>query len=89
MEGLLFAYIVYFLIFIIPITVLYYLCIRNIFLYENEFRTLISIIISFISAFICLIFMFYQNWKPLYFEILVIIIALTIYIFRRVKKQKQ
>jgi hypothetical protein len=87
MEGSLLVYIVRYLLFLIPITIIYYKCIRNVFLKDNDIKTVISLVITFATLFMTVFFKIFleEEYEPLYFEVLVIFVALTIYIIRRVK----
>lgn len=93
MEGLLLAYIIYYLLFLIPISIIYYKCIKNILLIGKEFRSVISVVITFLTIIIIIILKFsleahfidLEWFEPIYLEVLVILIAFIIYIIRRIK----
>jgi hypothetical protein len=97
MEGLLLAYIIYYLFFLLPISIIYYRCIKYILLKGKEFRTVISVVVTILTIIIIIFFKFsleahfikLEGFEPIYLEVLVIIIALIIYIFRKINiKQK-
>lgn len=78
---MLFVYIIYFLL---PISILYYLCIRNIILKRSELKTINSLGITFFTALITFIIKVTvdDKFEPLYFEVVVISIAITIYFIK-------
>lgn len=78
---MLFVYIIYFLA---PISLLYYLCIRNIILKESELKTINSIGITIFTALIIFIAkaIVKDKFEPLYFELVIIIISVIIYLIR-------
>jgi uncharacterized membrane protein len=91
MEGLLAAYIIYYLLFLIPISIIYYKCLRNIFLKKNEIKTVISLVITFVTLFMTGFLKVFldEEYEPLYFQVLVILIALIIYLIRKIKIYNQ
>ena len=78
---MLFVYIIYFLA---PISILYYLCFRNIILKNSELKTINSLGITFFTALITFIIKVIvdDKFEPLYFEVVVIAIAITIYLIK-------
>lgn len=78
---MLFIYIIYFLL---PISLLYYLCIRDIILNKSELKTINSIGITFFTALIIFIIkaIVKDKFEPLCFEVIIIFISVIIYLIR-------
>lgn len=83
---MLFLYVIYFLA---PISVLYYLCIRNIILKKTDLKTINSLGITLFTALITFIIkaIVKDKFEPLYFEVVIIAISVIIYLIR-VKRDK-
>ena len=94
MGDFIFAYIIGYSLIVIFISILYYKCIRNVFLKGNELRTINSLGITFATAVIVVFLKTLLEFEiiridyfdPLYLEVLVILIAVIKSITREIKE---